>query len=52
VAATFTLYVVDIASRYVADGELDAGTAAGNVATWLEPVLREVLRSLPTGMST
>lgn len=52
VAATFTLYVVDIASRYVADGELDAGTAAGNVATWLAPVLREVLRSLPTGTTT
>lgn len=42
----FGAYVLDIASRYVRDGEVEAGSAVGNVATWCEPALSAMFRSL------
>lgn len=33
------LYTVDIATRYLEDGEVEAGTRMGRLDTWLEPVL-------------
>ena len=40
------LYVVEIAVRYLEDGEVDAGTRMGRLQSWLEPVAtRQVERA-------
>jgi hypothetical protein len=43
---TVLLYAVHIASRYLMDGEVEAGTTLGDVPTWLEPVLADASSAL------
>jgi Phosphotransferase enzyme family len=43
---TVALYAVEIATRYIHDGELDAGTVMGRVGEWLAPVLDGLLDRL------
>jgi hypothetical protein len=43
---TVALYAVEIATRYIQDGELDAGTVMGHVDRWLAPVLDDLLDGL------
>jgi hypothetical protein len=44
---TVLLYVVHLASRYLEDGEVEAGTTLGDLPTWLEPVLADEMDALP-----
>jgi len=41
--AVTVLYGLELASRYVADGQLEAGAAVGAVDTWLVPALAQFL---------
>jgi len=43
---TVALYAVEIATRYVHDGELEAGTVMGRMDRWLAPVLDDLLGRL------
>jgi hypothetical protein len=43
------LYVVEIALRYLRDGEVEAGTRLGRLQTWLEPVTSRQLQRLERG---
>lgn len=44
---TALLYLVDLAARYLADRQAEAGARLGVLGTWLLPVLLERLRELP-----
>lgn len=44
------LYVVEIALRYLADGEVDAGTRMGKLQNWLSPVVTRQLDRLDSGV--
>jgi hypothetical protein len=44
------LYVLEIALRYLHDGELDAGTRMGRLQSWLEPVTTRHLDRLQRGV--
>jgi Phosphotransferase enzyme family len=43
---TVALYAVEIATRYVHDGELESGTVMGRMDRWLTPVLDDLLGRL------
>jgi hypothetical protein len=43
-AATAALYLVDVATRYLADRQDESGQALGAVADWALPVINETLR--------
>lgn len=43
------LYLIEIATRYVHDGEVDAGTRMGNLDSWLAAALALQLRSVAVG---
>ena len=43
------LYLIEIATRYVHDGEVDAGTRMGNLDSWLAPALAVQLRNVAVG---
>jgi hypothetical protein len=43
------LYLIEIATRYVHDGEVDAGTRMGNLDSWLAPALEHQLRRIAAG---
>lgn len=44
-ALVMLMYIVDIAARYVHDGEYDAGTRMGNLDSWLSAALERQLRA-------
>jgi hypothetical protein len=44
------LYVLEIALRYLHDGELDAGTRMGRLQSWLEPVTTRHVDRLQRGV--
>jgi hypothetical protein len=44
------LYLVEIALRYLQDGEVDAGTRMGRLQSWLEPVTTRQLERLERGV--
>jgi hypothetical protein len=43
------LYLIEIATRYVHDGEVDAGTRMGNLDSWLAQALERQLRRIAVG---
>ena len=45
-AATTALYLVDVATRYLADRQDEAGQALGAVGTWMLPVLGRKMHRL------
>jgi hypothetical protein len=40
------LYAIEIATRYLHDGEIEAGTRMGRIDRWLPPVLEDLLRAI------
>jgi hypothetical protein len=45
-ALVVTLYVIDIATRYLQDGEIEAGTRMGSLQNWLQGALADLLGAL------
>lgn len=48
-ALVVTLYLIEIATRYLHDGEVEAGTRMGNLPVWLPQVLSKHLSCLDLG---
>ena len=50
-ALVATLYLAEIATRYLRDGQAEAGARLGDVGNWLLPVLLRHARELGAGPS-